>query len=106
MYINGSYDSRHKFQEFETIKPGSQLLFETQVGDDPDPWEIPPSLTPAWDYIVAIECNGVTIPKEYFSNRENWELNVINQINGTFTHVDIVISPELIEQLVQNDTGI
>jgi hypothetical protein len=65
------------------------LIFETQVGFDPDPWQIPLSLTPAWEYV---------------SNRENWDLGVANQINGTFTIISLVISPELIEQFSQNNT--
>lgn len=98
MFINSIYDSKYKFHEEETIKPHSSLIFSTEVGDDPDPFEIPSSLTPAWEYITAIKCNGVTIPKEYFANRKNWELGVAPQINGTFTSIDLYISPELIEQ--------
>lgn len=101
MYINGMYDSAYKFHKMESIEPGSYLMFSTSVGDDPDPWHIPASLTPAWEYITAIECTGVIIPKEYFSNRENWELNPAFQINGTFTIISLVITPELIEQFSQ-----
>lgn len=101
--VNGLYDSSHKFHEKETITSHSSLIFETQVGFDPDPWQIPLSLTPAWEYVKSIECNGVTIPKEYFSNLENWDLGVANQINGTFTIISLVISPELIEQFSQNN---
>lgn len=101
MYINGMYDSAYKFHEVESIVPGSYLMFSASVGDDPDPWHIPASLTPAWEYITAIECGGVTIPKAYFSNQENWELNPAFQINGTFTTINLVITPELIEQLLQ-----
>lgn len=102
VYINDLYDSQYKFHQMETIKSGSSLIFDTQVGDNPDPYEIPLSIIPAWEYVVAIECNGVTIPKEYFSNRENWEFNVANQINGTFSEINLNVSPELIEQLLQN----
>lgn len=101
--VNGLYDSAYKFHEKETITSYSSLSFETQVGDDPDPWQIPMSLTPAWEYLESIECNGVTIPKEYFSNRENWELNPAFQINGTFTHISITITSELIEQFSLNN---
>lgn len=102
MYINDMYDSRYKFHDVETIQPNLSLIFSTEVGDEPDPLKIPPSLIPAWEYITAIECNGVSIPKEYFTNPKNWELNTAMQINGTFTHITLYISPELIEQLRQN----
>lgn len=87
MSINGMYDSSYKFHEVEVIKPYSSLMFSKTVGGDPAPYGIPPSLTPAWEYITAIDCNGVAIPKEYFANRENWETNVAWQINGTFMHI-------------------
>lgn len=102
MYINGTYDSKYKFHAEETINSNSSLIFSIEVGDNPDPKKIPSSLTPAWEYITAIECNGVAIPKAYFANRENWELNVAPQINGTFTSVGLLISPELIEQFRNN----
>lgn len=97
MYINDLYDSKYKFHEVETIKPYSSLIFSTEVGDDPNPNEIPSSLIPAWEYITAIECNGITISKEYFTNPTNWELSVAPQINGTFTSISLNISSELIE---------
>lgn len=96
--INGMYDSGCKFHDVETIKSGASLIFNAQVGDNPNPHEIPSSIVPAWNYIVAIECNEKTIPKEYFSNRENWELNVANQINGTFSEIRLVITPEQLSQ--------
>lgn len=102
MYINDMYDSKYKFHDVEMIQPNSSLIFSTEVGDEPDPLKIPPSLIPAWEYITAIECNGVAIPKEYFTNPKNWELSTAPQINGTFTHITLYISPELIEQLRQD----
>ena len=106
MFINGLYDSKYKFHKVETIEPHSSLIFNREVGDDPDPYTIPSSLTPAWEYITTIECDGVTIPKEYFTNRENWELNVANQLNGTFTIINLCISPKLIEQFRKTDSGL
>lgn len=103
IYINDMYDSDYKFHEVETIQSHSSLMFSTEVGDDPDPCRIPSSLVPAWEYITAIECNGVTIPKAYFTNQENWELNVASQINGTFTLINLYILPELIEQFRQTN---
>lgn len=100
--INGMFDSKYKFQEVETIKPNGSLTFSKNVGGNSEPYEIPSSLTPAWEYITAIECDGVTIPKEYFTKRENWELNVEHQINGTFTYIKLYILPELIEQIRNN----
>lgn len=91
MYINDMYDSKYKFHEVETIKPQSSLTFSIEVGDNPNPYKIPSSLTPAWEYVTAIECNGETIPKEYFANLDNWELSVANQINGTFTSIRLYI---------------
>lgn len=102
MYINGQYDSRHKFTEVETIDPNSTLIFDVQIGDDPDPNVIPSSLTPAWEYIESIEIDGVRIPKEYYANRDNWDLAVLNQINGTFTKIGLAITPELIAGLSQS----
>lgn len=102
MYINGMYSSDYKFHKTENIQPYSSLIFSGDVGDDPDPHVIPTSLTPAWEYILSIECDGIEIPKEYFSNPDNWELNVGHQINGTFTHIGLLISPELIEQFRKN----
>ena len=98
MYINNVYSSSYKFHRTENIESNSSLIFSGDVGDDPDPNVIPASLTPAWEYILSIECDGVEIPKEYFSNLNNWELNVANQINGTFTQISLLISSELIEQ--------
>ena len=86
-----------------TITSLSSLSFEALGGDDTYPGQIPMSLTPEWEYLESIECNGVTIPKEYFSNRENWELNPAFQINGTFTHISITITSELIEQFSLNN---
>lgn len=95
VYINGTYDSTYKFHEEETINPHSHLTFSKEIGDDPDPYKIPASLTPAWEYITAITCNGVSIPKEYFTDEKNWKLNVAYQINGTFTSIGLNITPEL-----------
>ena len=102
MYINGLYSSKYKFHEVETIQSKSSLIFSAEVGDDPDPYQIPASIIPAWEHIVAIECNGVAIPKEYFSNPENWEINVANQINGTFSNISLYISTDLVERISQN----
>ncbi len=96
MYINGMYDSTYKFHEVETIKPHSSIIFSTEVGDNPDPYEIPSSIIPAWQYITSIECNGVAIPKEYFTNKEKWEIGVANQINGIFTSISLSVLPELV----------
>lgn len=98
MYINGVYNSKYKFHEVETIKPHSSLTFSIEVGDNPDPVGIPSSLTPAWEYITAIECDGVSIPKEYFANPENWESSFAALISGKFKSITLCISPELIEQ--------
>lgn len=103
MYINGIYDSDYKFHEVVTINPRSDLGFSKSVGDDPNPFAIPTSLTPAWEYITAIECDGVSIPKEYFGNPQNWEIQPGFQINGTFTEIKIEITAELIEQFRQTE---
>lgn len=86
----------------EAIRTRWTLIISTEVGDEPNPYEIPASVTPAWKYITAIECNGVAIPKEYFTNAENWELSTTSPINGTFTHINLYISQELIDQLLVN----
>lgn len=99
MYINLVYDSEYSFHEVETIKAHSSLIFSTDVGDNPDPRSIPPSITPAWEYIKAIECNGVAIDKEYFTDIKNWELAAVSQINGKFTMITLVVTPELLERL-------
>ncbi|MCC8147145.1 MAG: hypothetical protein LIO93_12090 [Bacteroidales bacterium] len=98
MIINDKGSSDHKFHGVETINPHSSLEFVKTVGGDPNPWVIPSSLTPAWEYIIKIECDGVTIPKEYVSNQENWDLGVVAQFNGTATQIQLYILPELIEQ--------
>lgn len=98
MYINGIYSSRHKFQEVETITPGEMLQFYDEVGDDPDPAVLPASLTMPWVYITAIECDGVSVPSSYFSQPGNWENAVLHQINGTYSHWVLAITPELLEQ--------
>lgn len=103
MYINGIYDSGYRFHKEETIKPNSYLMFAKSVGDDPNPFAIPASLTSAWEYITAIACDGVSIPKEYFCNPENWEIQPAFQINGTFTNITLLITPELIEQFRQTE---
>lgn len=103
MYINGLYDSDYKFHEVVTINPRSDLGFTKSVGDDPNPRTIPASLTPAWEYITAIECDGVSIPKEYFGNPENWEIQPAFQINGTFSEIRLEITAELIEQFRQTE---
>ena len=102
MYVNGMYDSKYKFHQMETIIPHSSLIFSKEVGDNPDPYTIPTSLTPPWEYITAIEINGITIPKAYFTNRENWELGVATQMNGTFTSISLIITPDLLDQLSPN----
>ncbi len=101
MYINGMYDSGYKFHQEEAIRPNSSLGFAKSVGDAPDPYKIPSSLTPPWEYITAIECDGVSIPKEYFGNPANWEIQPAFQINGTFSYITLLITPELIEQFRQ-----
>lgn len=101
MYINGMYESGYKFHQEEAIRPNSYLGFVKSVGDDPDPNKIPSSLTPAWEYITAMECGGVSIPKEYFGNPANWEIQPAFQINGTFSLITLRITPELIEQFRQ-----
>lgn len=98
MYINELYNSRHKFQEVETIKSRHTLVFYTEVGDEPDPAVLPASLTMPWVYITAIECDGVSIPYSYFTNPDNWENSVAHQINGTYSDWALVITPELIER--------
>jgi len=102
IYINGMYDSEYKFHPTEAIAAHSSLMFDKSVGDNPDPYAIPASLTPPWEYITSIECGGVVIPKEYYSNINNWDFGVASQINGTFTHIELLITPELIEQF-RND---
>lgn len=103
MYINGEYNSKYKFHEKEIINPHSFLMFTKVVADNPNPREIPPSLTPAWEYITEIECGGMTIPKEYFTNLENWDYQATTiSIAGKGTNINLWITPELIEQLLQN----
>ncbi|AGY53229.1 hypothetical protein BRDCF_p602 [Bacteroidales bacterium CF] len=103
MYINGTYSSDYKFHPTEAIKSHSSLIFDKIVGDNPDPYEIPSSLTLPWEYIKLIECDGVEIPKEYFSNINNWDLGVAHQITGTFSEYTLIITPELIEQFRQTE---
>lgn len=103
MYVNGAYDSNYKFHEVVTIDPYSYLGFTKSVGDYPSASAIPASLTPAWEYIIAIECEGVSIPKEYFKNPQNWEIQPAFQINGTFTDIRLDITAEVIEQFRQNE---
>lgn len=98
MYINGSYDSRHKFQEVETIEPRNSLVFYAEVGGDPDPAVMPASLVMPWAYITAIECNGISVPSSYFSWPDNWENAVLHQINGTYSRWGLIITPELLEE--------
>ncbi len=38
----------------------------------------------------------MAIPKEYFTNKEKWEIGVANQINGTFTSISLSVLPELV----------
>ena len=82
MYINGTYSSDYKFHPTEAIKSHSSLIFDKIVGDNPDPYEIPSSLTLPWEYIKLIECDGVEIPKEYYSNINNWDFG--GNIGGYF----------------------
>lgn len=98
MYINEMYDSKYKFHEVETIHPHSSIIFSKVVGNNPEARNIPNSLIPPWNYITSITCNGVIIPKEYYANQDNWEINVAYQLNGTFTHIDFYITQELIER--------
>lgn len=92
MYINGIYDSKYKFHDMEIIQPHSSLIFSIVVGDDPNPSEIPATLIPAWGYISSIEYDNIKIDKEYFRNKENWKIDVIHQINGTFTQIELVVA--------------
>ena len=46
VYIDGMYDSRHKFSESETISPNNNMQFSQIVGDNPNPHEIPSSVVP------------------------------------------------------------
>jgi hypothetical protein len=38
----------------------------------------------------------MAIPKEYFTNKEKWEIGVANQINGIFTSINLSVLPELV----------
>ena len=98
VYIDGMYDSRHKFSESETISPNNNMQFSQIVGDNPNPHEIPSSVVPAWKYITAMKCGGVSIPRSFFTDRANWETSVAFQINGTFSEIVFVITPELLEE--------
>ena len=98
VYIDGMYDSRRKFSEQETISPGNYMQFSQIVGDNPNPHEIPSSVVPAWEYITAMKCGGVSIPRSFFTDRANWETSVAFQINGTFSEIVFVITPELLEE--------
>ena len=98
VYIDGMYDSRHKFSESETISPNNNMQFSQIVGDNPNPHEIPSSVVPAWEYITAMKCGGVSIPRGFFTDRANWETSVAFQINGTFSEIVFVITPELLEE--------
>ena len=71
--------------------------------DNPDPYAIPSSLTLPWEYIKSIECDGVEIPKEYYSNINNWDFGVAHQINGIFSKFTLTITPELIKQFNQTE---
>ena len=108
VYIDGMYDSRHKFSESETISPNNNMQFSQIVGDNPNPHEIPSSVVPAWEYITAMKCGGVSIPRSFlgvsiprsfFTDRANWETSVAFQINGTFSEIVFVITPELLEEV-------
>ena len=72
VYIDGMYDSRHKFSESETISPNNNMQFSQIVGDNPNPHEIPSSVVPAWEYITAMKCGGVSIPRSFFTDRANF----------------------------------
>lgn len=98
VYIDGMYDSRHKFSECETISPHNDMQFSQIVGGNPNPSEIPSSVVPAWEYITAMKCGGVSIPRSFFTDRANWETSVAFQINGTFSETVFVITPELLEK--------
>ena len=80
VYIDGMYDSRHKFSESETISPNNNMQFSQIVGDNP------------------MKCGGVSIPRSFFTDRANWETSVAFQINGTFSEIVFVITPELLEE--------
>lgn len=98
IYIDGTYDSRHKFSKQETISPHNFIQFSQIVDDNPDAGEISLSIIPVWEYITSIECGGVSIPKEFFANRTNWDISVARQINGVFSDVQFVITPDLIKR--------
>ena len=85
VYIDGMYDSRHKFSESETISPNNNMQFSQIVGGNPNPSEI-------------LKCGGVSIPRSFFTDRANWETSVAFQINGTFSEIVFVITPELLEE--------
>ena len=53
--------------------------------------------------IERIECDGVEIPKEYYSNINNWDFGVAHQINGIFSKFTLIITPELIKQFNQTE---
>ena len=74
------------------------MQFSQIVGDNPNPHEIPSSVVPAWKYITAMKCGGVSIPRSFFTDRANWETSVAFQINGTFSEIVFVITPELLEE--------
>ncbi|WP_446787280.1 hypothetical protein [Macellibacteroides fermentans] len=103
MFINGIYNSEYKFHPTEAIESHSSIIFDEIVEDNPDPYAIPSSLTLPWEYIKSIECDGVEIPKEYYSNINNWDFGVVHQINGIFSKFTLIITPELIKQLSQTE---
>ncbi|MFY1612625.1 hypothetical protein ACOMSG_07225 [Macellibacteroides fermentans] len=103
MFINGIYNSEYKFHPTEAIESHSSLIFDEIVEDNPDPYAIPSSLTLPWEYIKSIECDGVEIPKEYYSNINNWDFGVAHQINGIFSKFTLTITPELIKQFNQTE---
>ena len=45
-----------------------------------------------------MKCGGVSIPRSFFTDRANWETSVAFQINGTFSEIVFVITPELLEE--------
>lgn len=101
MYISGTYNSRHKFQEVETIKSGNTLIFYKEVGENSDLAVLSASLTIPWLYITTIECDGVSVPPSYFTQSDNWKNAIHYQINGTYSHWVLAITSELLNNFSQ-----
>lgn len=97
---DGMWQSGHKFHDTETITPRNSLIMSVEVEDD-NYYNIPPSVTPAWEYITEISCNGVVVPKEYYVDQKNWDVGVVSQLNGKFIEVRLLITPELLAQFAE-----